>query len=192
MHNGHSYSSTQFNLPAEMAKHVQAAAKKIPTFALHGDGREKEPHVTVKYGIESDHAADIRKVVSEHPAFKIKLGKTSHFPDSGDGDVIKVEVHSPELHALHHKIAKATPTVTTHPTYLPHATLAYVSKGLGKPFSGSNELEGLEAMVDKIIFSSKNGSRETIRYSERKGRWEGIRENEQFSCRFWSGDRRRA
>lgn len=169
MHNGHSYSSTQFNLPPELAKHVKAAAKKIPNFALHGDGRESESHVTVKYGIEADNADDIRHIIGSHPAFKIKLGKTSHFPDSGDGDVIKAEVHSPELHALHHKIAKATKTVTTHPVYIPHVTLAYVSRGLGKPFSGSSELEGKEAIVDKIIFSSKDGSRETIPLLGAKG-----------------------
>lgn len=163
MHNGHSYSSTQFDLPPELAKHVQKAAKQIPDFALHGDGREKNSHVTLKYGIHADTADDIRNVVSSHPAFKITLGKVSHFPDSGDGDVIKAEVHSPELHALHHKIAKATPTVTTHPDYKPHVTLSYVAKGLGKSLASRiSGLEGKEAMVDKIIFSSKNGKRETI------------------------------
>jgi 2'-5' RNA ligase len=164
MADAHEFSSTQFNLPPELAKHVKEVAKKIPDFALHGDGRENESHVTVKYGIHSGSADDIRNVVSSHPAFKIKLGKISHFPDSGHGDVIKAEVHSPELHALHHKIGKATPHTDTHPEYNPHATLAYVARGLGKPLAEPHRdaLDGKEALVDRIIFSSKNGNREMI------------------------------
>lgn len=165
----HEFSSTQFNLPSDLAKRVKAVGKKIPDFALHGDGREDESHVTLRWGLHQDNADDIRQVVSAHPAFKIKLGKVSHFPDSGHGDVVKAEVHSPELHALHHKIGRATPHTDTHPDYNPHVTVAYLRKGLGKPFSGSNELEGLEALVDKIIFSSKNGSRETIPLLGAKG-----------------------
>lgn len=165
----HKFSSTQFNLPKELADHVKKAGKMIPDFALHGDGRETDPHCTICWGIESSKADDIRNVIGAHPAFTIIVGKTSHFPDSGDGDVIKAEVHSPELHALHHKIAKASNAVSTHPDYQPHVTLAYVRKGLGKPFSGSNALEGKKALVDKIIFSSKNGSRETIPLLGAKG-----------------------
>lgn len=158
----HKYSSTQFNLPEDLASHVKRAAKRIPDFALHGDGREDEPHCTVCWGIESPSPDLVRNVIGSHPAFKIRIGKTSHFPDSGDGDVVKAEVESPSLHELHRKIARATGAVKTHSEYRPHVTLAYVKPGLGKAFSGDQGLADKEAIVDQIVFSSKNGSRETI------------------------------
>lgn len=166
----HKFSSTQFNLPADLAKQVKEHGKKIPNFALYGDGRENESHVTLLWGIEvAKPDAAIRNAIGMTPAFKIKLGKTSHFPDSGDGDVVKVDIHSPELHAMHHKLASVTPTTKTHPDYIPHCTVAYCKPGLGRTFSGSSALEGKEAIVDKIIFSSKDGSRETIPLLGAKG-----------------------
>lgn len=155
----HSFSSTQFNLPDDLVKHVQAAGSKIPDWALGEGGREKEPHVTVKYGLHGTDPESVRKVIADHPPFSLALGKTSHFPDSGDGDVVKVDVASPGLHRLHHKISDALPHTDTHPDYRPHVTLAYVKKGLGSFFSGDSSLEGKEASVNHITFSSKDGKR---------------------------------
>jgi 2'-5' RNA ligase len=155
----HSFSSTQFNLPDELATHVKKAGAAIPDWALGDGGRETEPHVTVKYGLHGTDPEPVRKVVADHPPFKVALGKTSHFPDSGDGDVVKADVTSPDLHRLHHKIADALPHTDTHPGYKPHVTLAYVKKGLGPFFSGDNSLEGKTATVNHITFSSKDGKK---------------------------------
>lgn len=157
------FSSTQINLPKELAAHVKAEALKIPDWALAPSGRETEPHATVKYGIHTNNPAEVRAAVAGHGPFKIRLGKTSHFPDSGDGDVIKAEVISHSLHRLNKKVAAATPHTDTHPVYQPHVTLAYVKRGLGRKFSGSDALSGKEAMVDHIIFSAKNGTKTKLR-----------------------------
>jgi hypothetical protein len=51
----HDYSSTQLDLPAPLASQVQALGQSIPdTDLLAEDGREDQPHVTVKYGLETD------------------------------------------------------------------------------------------------------------------------------------------
>jgi len=159
----HKFSSTQINLPDELAKHVKAEAAKIPDWALAPEGRETEPHVTVKYGIHSNSPAETRNAIAGHGKVKIRLGRTSHFPDSGDGDVIKAEVHSPSLHRLNKKINDAVPHTDTHPDYKPHVTLAYVKRGLGRKFSGSDALIGKEASADHIVFSAKNGTKTKLR-----------------------------
>jgi hypothetical protein len=40
----------------------------------------------------------------------------------GNGDVLKVDIDSPDLHRLNGKIAEALPNTDTHPEYKPHAT----------------------------------------------------------------------
>lgn len=160
------FSSTQINLPKELADHVKAEAAKIPDWALAPEGRESEPHVTVKYGIHGNHPDGVRSAIAGHGKVAIRLGKISHFPDTGDGDVVKVEVLSPSIHRLNKKIANAVPHTDTHPDYKPHATLAYVKRGLGKKFSGGNSLVGKEATVDHIIFSSKDGSTKKLRLDQ--------------------------
>lgn len=159
----HKFSSTQINLPDQLAAHVKAEAAKIPDWALAPEGRESEPHVTVKYGIHSNSPADTRHAIAGHGPVKIRLGRTSHFPDSGDGDVIKAEVHSSSLHRLNKKIHDAVPHTDTHPDYKPHVTLAYVKRGLSRKFSGSDALIGKEASADHIVFSAKNGTKTKLR-----------------------------
>ena len=160
------FSSTQINLPKELAAHVKAESLKIPDWALAPSGRETEPHATVKYGIHTNDPTAVRSAIAGHGKFKIRLGKTSHFPDTGDGDVIKAEVISPSLHRLNKKIASAAPHTDTHPVYQPHVTLAYVKRGLGRKFSGSTALSGKEATVDHIIFSAKNGTKTKLRLDQ--------------------------
>jgi len=47
----HKFSSTQVNLPAEVADRIVAFGKRIPDADLADNGRETEPHITVKYGL---------------------------------------------------------------------------------------------------------------------------------------------
>jgi 2'-5' RNA ligase len=173
----HEYSSTQFGLPDELAKRVREAGAKIPDWALAEEGRETEPHVTLKYGLHSGDPDSVRNVIEAQKPFTVRLGKTSHFPDSGSGDVVKVDVHSPELHALNKKVADATPHTDTHPDYHPHATLAYVKAGMGPHFvkADGHSLEGKEAIVDHIIFSSKDGKKTKIALKGEEGRKVGVR-----------------
>lgn len=145
-----------------MSSKVKAAAKKIPDWALADDGREDEPHVTVKYGLHSNDPDAVRKVVASHAPFKISLGRTSVFPDSGHGDVIKAEVKGAGLRELNKKIAAAAKHTDSHPDYHPHVTLAYVKRGLGKTFAGDRDLEGESAIVDHIIFSTKDGRKSKL------------------------------
>jgi 2'-5' RNA ligase len=147
------FSSTQVNLSGPVAKEITRLAAKIPDQDLAADGREEEPHITVRYGLHGDDAEAVRKVIANEPPIKVKLGSTSIFPgkNGADYDVVKVDVDSPDLHRLNKMIA-ALPHTDTHPTYQPHITLAYVKPGLGKKYEGDASLEGKEVTLDSIVF----------------------------------------
>lgn len=162
----HKFSSTQVDLPESEAKQVQALGQKlIPDSAIYTDpkddsyGREEHPHVTVKYGLHTEDAADVRRVLADEPPVTVRMGKTSIFPAKGDAqyDVVKIDVDSPDLHRLNAKISKALKVTDTHPEYKPHVTLAYVKKGEGSKYAGNSDFQGKEITLNSISFSSSNG-----------------------------------
>jgi len=161
----HKFSSTQVNLPTPAANAVLKTSKKlIPDAELYTDpedasyGREETPHVTVKYGLHTEDAEEVRKLLANEKPFKAKLGKISIFESEDKPyDVVKAEIESPELHRLNKLIADNTEVTDTFPTYVPHVTLAYVKKGEGAKYVGNKDLAGREVDMNSIVFSSKNG-----------------------------------
>lgn len=160
---GRKFSSTQIDLPGEAAALQKKAANKIHDADLKevdGTTREDRPHVTVKYGLHTDDADELRQVLADEGPIKLTIGKMSIFPakEGTDYDVVKMDVDSPDLHRLNAKISKSLPVTDTHPEYKPHVTLAYVKPGAGAKYVGKeNALTGKEITVDKILFSSKSG-----------------------------------
>ena len=101
----HEYSSTQVNLPKEQADKVLQAGQQIPDSDLvDKDGREMEPHVTVKYGLHTEDAEEIRPLVENEPPVRVKLGKTTVF-ETDDADVVVAEVESEDLRRINTKVA---------------------------------------------------------------------------------------
>lgn len=160
----HDFSSTQVDLFGSAADALRGIAKRIPDSHLADDGREGEPHVTVKYGLHTADPEDVKRALMGHGPVKLRFGKTSLFPpNKEDGyEVVKVDIESPDLQRLNKKIASALPHTDTHPDYHPHATVAYVKIGKGKQYSGDAALHGREVTADRITFSSKNGKKTSI------------------------------
>jgi hypothetical protein len=154
----HDYSSTQANLPSRFSKQVKAIAARIPDDKLSADGRENEPHITVKYGLHTDDAAPVQELLAGEPPIKAKFGKASLFQNE-DADVLKVDIESPDLHRLNKKIAESLPNTDTHPEYIPHATIAYLKPGEGKKYAGKPlpGITGNEVTLDTVTFSGKDG-----------------------------------
>lgn len=169
----HKFSSTQVDLPEEIAHHLVAFGKTIPDSDLNpeegasyggsssADGREKEAHVTVKYGIHGVDPEPVAESLAGESPVLLKLGKTALFK-SPEQEVLIVEILSPDLHRLNGKIEKSGPFTDTHPGYKPHATIAYLKPGKGKKYEGLQKFEGMEATIPSVTFSGKDGNKTEI------------------------------
>ncbi len=163
----HKFSSTQIQLPEELHPAFKAATKAIPDSSLAPDGRETEPHVTALYGLHDEDPAEVKQVVSRHAPVKGRLGFATLFRND-EHDVVKLDVHSPGLHALNADLKKL-PNSNSHPDYHPHLTLAYVKSGEGEKFAGKAipGLTGKSFSTSGVVFSSRNGKRTNVPF--RKG-----------------------
>ena len=154
------FASTQVNLPDDIAEKIRAHAATIPDESLAKDGREKEPHATVKYGLRSDRHNEVAKVLKGEKPISAKLGPVSMFAankEHPDSDVLKLDVYSPDLHRLNKKVG-SLPHTDTFPNYHPHVTLAYVKPGHGKKFVGPVKgLTGQSLAFHSVRFSPKEG-----------------------------------
>jgi hypothetical protein len=138
------FSCTQIQAPADIAGFLMQWGKQnIPEENLYYDekgdnGREVEPHVTVKYGLQIPAPNQaLLQIIGTTKPFKVKLGLVSLF-ENPKFDVVKVDVDSPELHQLNRAISEAIPCKDTFPDYHPHMTIAYVKKGTGRALNGKN------------------------------------------------------
>lgn len=96
-------------------------------------GREKQPHITIKYGLVKSYTEEqIKKLLHHVTPFDIQIKGIGIF-ENEKFDVVKFDVDSPELRKLN-EIFNNLPNHDEHPTYNPHMTLAYVKKGMGSRF----------------------------------------------------------
>lgn len=168
----HSYSSTQFNLPGELAFQVLLMSERIAHDDLAEDGRELNPHITVKYGLHTNDAEEVRKVVQDSAPIAVTLGKTSTFPGS-EYDVVKIEIESQGLRDLNAAISEKLHCTDTYPEYKPHCTIAYVKPGMGETYAAAlNDLQGKVAVFDRLIFSDKSRVHTSIPLMGRSVRFE--------------------
>jgi len=167
----HEFSSTQLDVPTAEKKILLEFGKSfILDEDLAEDGREDKPHITVKYGLHTDNADDVKELLADVAPFEVTLGKTSIFPGKGDidYDVVKIDVKSPELHAINKLISDNLDVTDTHPKYIPHLTIAYVIKGKGENYVGDATFDGQKILFDKITFSDKNRNKTTIKLTGTK------------------------
>ncbi len=157
------FSSTQLNLPAEVATTVRRMARDIKPSDLVRP--EYKPHITLKYGLHTSDSQPVKSVLAGEGPIRVRLGRTEVFSAAETGeehDVVKVKVFSPDARRVHSRLIRALPHTTTHPKYQPHLTLAYVKKGKGKKYADRNDLEGKELTFDDVTFSSKSGRKTSI------------------------------
>ena len=172
------FSSTQFNLPKELSeKIIRWAIEEIPENEIVYDekdpstkGIQLESHITLKYGLLTDDFKEIEKALKGEKAPKIKFGKTSFFePEGKDYDVVIIEVESDDLNKLNKKICDNVKHENPQgDEYHPHATIAYVKRGLGKKYAGKDILDGEEITLNELIFSPKIGEKSTLELGKNK------------------------
>jgi SPP1 gp7 family putative phage head morphogenesis protein len=158
----HQFSSTQFNLPGELAFQLRQVGDRINFDDLAEDGRELNPHITVKYGLHTNDAEEVRRAVQDSAPIAVTFGKTSTFPGS-EHDVVKIEIESQGLRDLNAAISEKLHCTDTYPDYKPHCTIAYVKPGMGETYAAAlNDLQGKVAVFDRLIFSDKTGTHTSI------------------------------
>lgn len=171
----HDFSSTQVDIPAAEKKIILAFGKDFISDEdladeIDWEPREDKPHITVKFGLHTDNADDLKELLADVEPFEVTLRKTSIFAGKGETnyDVVKIDVESDALHALNKLISDNLETTDTHPKYIPHLTLAYVKKGKGAQYVGDKTFDGQTISFDKITFSDKNRNKTAIKLTGSK------------------------
>ncbi len=164
----HKYSTTHVKFDAITAALIISIGRQIaPDIALRGEGREFDPHITVKYGIETDGPGAVFEALQGEPPIKAKLGRVSLFEpseSSGGAAVLKVDVISTDLERINEKIMRLVPCVTKHPIYIPHMTLAYVDPSF--VITNPDAFDGIETTFERVVFSNRNGEEISIPLEE--------------------------
>lgn len=165
--NAYDFSSVQCNLPQDISTEIfQWGKDNIPDSILSEDGRQApdDIHVTVKYGFHIHDFTKVRDYLMTQKPFKATLGPISLF-ESPDQDVIKIDIHSPELSKLNDLFSNNFEVTDTHPSYIPHVTIGYVQKGAGAPYAGRKDFEGRKVLLDSALFSGKDNRRTLMKFS---------------------------
>lgn len=154
----HKFGNVQVQIPDPLRTKIISAGKVIvKESSLAAEGREADPHVTVKFGIHTTDPLEVAKAVGSPGLVKLKIGKLSLFPDSGDGEVLKLDIESEDLHKLNASLSSKLKVTDTHPEYNPHLTIAYVEPGsmgeyIGK---GINGITGQSVTIPELLFSTR-------------------------------------
>lgn len=156
------YSSTQIDLPADIAMAMRAFGSAIPKEKLdEQEGLETDPHITVKYGNPSADPTPIAAALADEPPVEITFGPLSIFKGTDGGpDVLKVGVTSQSLHHLNDIIGKAVEhTGNTFPDFNPHATIGYFKPGEADEYGGQDVpgVSGETIVVSSVVFSGSDG-----------------------------------
>lgn len=161
----HSFSTTHVLLPQHFAQPLLTFGATLPDSELHEKGRETEPHVTIKYGLHTNDAEDVKAVLADMPPIRLTFGETGIFTRD-DFDVLFVTVSSPDLARLHRRLSRRLENTATHAGYTPHATIAYLQPGEGQKYVGKSILHAgaspLTLTVNTIIFSNTKGEQTPI------------------------------
>lgn len=159
----HDWSSAQFNMPPEIAMAIKDFSRDIDKQRMTVDGREKEPHITILYGIETDDPSKIIDAPRDKGPISLKIGKLSLFQND-DADVLKLGVDSSDLHDLNKHLRGELPHVDKQDDYAPHCTVCYLKSGEGSRFVGKS-IEGATGETVQghtVRFSSKSGAKRDI------------------------------
>lgn len=150
------YGWAWIKLPEKVSNKMISFGKEIPKEELHENGRENQPHITLKYGLKTDDYSLIRDCLKNKSGGKAHLGVSSVF-ENHEYDVVKVSCAGSSLHRLH-KLLNQLPHDDSFMIYKPHATIAYVKSGFGKKYAGEFLIDE-EFEFDTVWYKKPEGIR---------------------------------
>lgn len=122
-------------------------------------GLEKEPHVTLLYGLHSAEISDeviwdICKKISFGP---ITLTEVSSFKND-NFEVLKFDAVGNGLHECNRMLSEL-PNSNSYPEYQPHMTIAYLKTGTSDKYD--EDMKGVSYIVfpKAIVYSKPNGEK---------------------------------
>lgn len=164
------YSSLLFELPEDLTDDIISwGFDNVPNESLFLNpddpsfGREDDSHITLIYGIHTSSVEEVSFVLANEKEFKCELGEISLFKKNEKFDVLIVKVKCKHLHELNDKMRRELDATENYPVYVPHVTIAYLKKGHGDKYLGDKTFDKKEFVLDKIVFSSKTGTKTHIK-----------------------------
>jgi len=146
----------------------------LPDHLLHEEAVEKEPHITVLYGIHpgSDSEPSYKylqgfsQLVKDR--FPITVRELQVFANA-DYDVLSLRMESPKLMAWNKELLNILEydnrLTQTYPEYKPHATIAILKPGFGQSY-----VEGLRNRLNGVTFQAE-GSEYCEPDKEKRTHW---------------------
>jgi 2'-5' RNA ligase len=156
------FSSTQIDLPSALAeKVIQWGEQFVPDDCLADDGREDVPHVTTLFGLHTNNPLIVENAVRGFGEFELRFGLVSRF-ECPEYDVLKLDVQSDGVRRLNARLSESCENTQTHPTYIPHCTIAYVKKGSCRNLDGSEFMLDMGFHAVSLLFSGKDRTKKEI------------------------------
>jgi len=123
-------------------------------------GLEDEPHCTLLYGLHKGVTLDqIKEVVDKFKFDKLKLHNASLFENQYD--VLKFDVQGDSLKECNEALTDL-PHTNDFPDYHPHATIAYIKKGIGEKYTKKLKDKEYEVKPTYIVYSEADGTKTKI------------------------------
>lgn len=162
----HHFSTTQLTCSPEEARLMRTAQRLIaPADLAPGEGLEAVPHITIRYGLETDAPGPVVRVLSAYAPLTVQIGALHVFePEDEDYDVLVLRVESAALREMNLALQEADiPQTDTQARYVPHLTLGYVRKGMGVAYRGlQHGLTGQPLTFATVDFIDRDGVCTTI------------------------------
>jgi len=146
------YASTQIDLTGGIRERLAEFSAQIADGDLIEDGRETDFHITAKFGLHYSDATMVSAIVADFGPVHYYVSDFAAFQND-EYDVLYARVESDDLYRLNAKLSELCCT-TTHPTYTPHATVAYLNPGLADKYIRRFGGISLRGTADTLTFSS--------------------------------------
>lgn len=153
-------------VPTTMERALKRLQREIDPDDLADDGVEKEPHVTIAYGLDNNvDTSRLKLTFALSTPVTFRVEDVSTFTDNPKYDVLKYRVKSGELSYLRRRVREDFGIPGTTYRYNPHVTIAYVKKGKAEKYLKKfKQLVGRSYTTTQAVYNPKGfGKRYRIR-----------------------------
>jgi 2'-5' RNA ligase len=166
MDNNHKYEYGCLMLKFEMPNWTSFIESLVDEDDIYNDdsqsfGLEKEPHVTLLFGIHDYvKSDDFKNILVPIRHIKCKTNKITCF-ENAEYDVVKFDIEGNYLHKLNKDLRDSVDYTTSFPQYNPHMTIVYVKSGAGKKYKKILK-SPLLITPTEYIYSKTDGTKENF------------------------------